>query len=262
MEEFYFKKVNNKFDKSKVDKIKLIFSQNEITVGIANIIHHLNTSKGEIMEKLINILVKINYLNFQNWKTILEEYLLHLSIYSDTNYLFYTSKEITQILVHLKQLEENVLNFMEYPYNYSDMKNTIEPGEILQLIRKAVDKSSDCFLKDLEYKNVDYISLSTYSVIMGKYKLIDEKISRRLEKSFIPFLDLITDIEFAKLFFNIFKNKYCSENFFVLLEKKAENFITDYLSEKKPVNTYFMTLIAKGRKNLINYYFYIFFIFS
>ncbi len=256
-EELYFKKIYNKLNDSKYKIVKEVFSQNEIIEGISNICKHINTLKGEEMEKLINILGKINYFNFDKWKKILEEYILHLSIYSDTNYKIYTPKEISQIIVHLKNLEDALLLGKD---NFSVSKDAnltgyVKKEEILTLIKNAFEKSSECFLKDLEFKKVDFSCINTYMVTLSRYKLLNEKIWKKIEISIFPIFDSLSDSDLCNLIFNVFKSKICSEKFFAKLERKTENLLSEYLSEIKPVDTYLVILISKGIMIFILFFF-------
>lgn len=225
----------------------MIFSQNEIIEGISNTVMHINTIKGDNMEKLINILVKIHYFNYEKWKKILEEYILHLSIYADTNYLFYTPKEISQIIVHLKSLEEAIINGKDAAFDNINLNSKISKVDFLALLKQAVDKSSQCFLNDLETKKVEFSVINVYMVVMAKYKLLDEKICRKIENSLMPLLDGLSDFDICTLMFNMFKNKVSSEKFFVKIEKKVEALLSDFLAERKTLDPYLVTMIAKGR---------------
>jgi len=149
----------------------------------------------------------------------------------------------------LKNLEEALLLGKD---NFSVSKESnaignVKKEDILKLIKIAFEKSSDCFLKDLEFKNVDFSCINIYMVTMARSKLLNEKISKKLENSISPIIDSLSDVDLSNLTFNIFKNKVSSEKFFSKLEKKTENLLSDYLSEKKPIDTYLVTLISKGK---------------
>lgn len=240
---------------SKQKTIEEIFKQNEVIEGISNIITHINTLKGEDVEKLMNILLKINYLNYEKWVKILEEYLLHLSMYSDTSYHLYTTKEISQIIIHLKCLEEAfLLNKDHFSISKeANLKGKIKKEEILILIKNAFEKSCECILKDLEFKKVEFFTINTFIVAMAKYKLLDEKISKKIENNLLPILESLNDSDLCVLMFNVFKNKVFSEKFICKIEKIIENLLSDYLAEKKPIDTFLVTLISKCNIKLHNF---------
>jgi len=152
-------------------------------------------------------------------------------------------------MVHLKHLEEN-LRLGKDSFSASNAANlksaaALKKEEILLLVNKAFEKSSECFLKDLEFKKVEFFSINTYMVIMAKYKLLDEKRSKKIENAIIPLLTTLSDADFCNLMFNVFKNKLASEKLFAKLEKSAEALLSEYLSERKALDTYLVTLISK-----------------
>lgn len=178
-------------------------------------------------------------------------------MYSDTSHQLYSPKEISQIIVHLKNLEENLLLGKD---NFSvskeaNLKSNVKKEEILALVKKAFDKSCECFLKDLEFKKVEFFSINIYMVVMAKYKLLDEKVSKKIENAIMPIIDTLSDSDSCNLMFNVFKNKFASEKFFAKLEKKAEVLLSEYLGELKPLDTYLVTVIAKCKKAFLNEYF-------
>jgi hypothetical protein len=254
-EEIYFNRIKTKLDKNFDKKIEEIFSQNESIEAIDNIVTQISTIKGDNMEKLINILVKINYSNFGKWKKILEEYSMHLSIYSDATHLYYTAKELAQIMTQLKIFEENLLN--EKDVNYGIDKNPndeVNKDEILVMIKDVFEKSTQCFMKDLETKDVELYSINTVMVTLIKYKCMNEKKSKKFENALIPIIDKLNDFDIANLLFNSYKNKKNTELFVSKIETKIENLLSDYLNEK-PLDTFIITLIAKGMYLLFSFNF-------
>jgi len=124
--ETYSKKLELKLDKKMKKKIKDVFSRNEVIDSLNLIMKHINDLKSNDMAKFINILIKIDYSNFENWKKILKQYIMYLSLITK-DYRPLENKDVVQTLNNLK----NMYNFLPY----------LSDEEIQTLLDRAIKES-------------------------------------------------------------------------------------------------------------------------
>ena len=221
----------NKIDAQAELKLKAIFSKNEIIETISIILKHVSDLKEGQLEKFINILIKIQYSNFENWKIILRQYILYISLL-DTNYQPLRDKDICQILHHLK----NMYSFLPYT---SDQ-------EIQNLLERAIKESVNYLIKKFDDLKIEFYGKTLTAI--SKLGLLDDEVCKKVEKNLIYKLkdELIPADVFANIFFCIIRNRCASENFMVHLSKYCDRIMNMYLKDSGMVSPYVVALISKS----------------
>ena len=230
--EAYSQKVNMKLDKRVKNKLREVFSRNEVVDAITLIMRHLNDLKSTDLAKFINVLIKIDYSNFENWKKILKQYIMYLSLITpDYKPLF--NKDVVQILHHLK----NMYNFLPY----------LSDDEIQTLLERAIKESIEYIIKNINTLELKHVA--TTITAMSKLGMLDEEVCRKIEKFLINVIseeNAMSDADFANILFCIFKSKTASENLTNMLEKYAEKIIDYYTKYPKEIDTHSLTMIVKS----------------
>lgn len=221
-------KKNKKLEK----KVSEVFSSNEIIDSLNLIVRHLGDLKLQELDRLINILVKVKYSNFENWKKILRQFLLSITLL-DTGYTKPTEKKrVVQILQRLKEIYE----FLPFK---SDQ-------EIQTLLERSIEESVNFLLRNFNTMDTKAIS-STLSSI-GKLGLLNEEVCRKIEE---PLIDIITDeniedLEFSKIFFSIYKNRCPSSKLRNAFEKKIGFIINRYAKNSAKIDSDSLYIITRG----------------
>lgn len=179
-------------------------------------------------EKLINILVKIKYTNGENWKIILRQYILYLTLLN-TSYQPLTGKHISQILYHIKHLN----SFITYSAEV----------ELLTLLDKALKDSVTYLLKNINEIDLDSLNLVINSI--SKLGLLDEENTRIIEKQISPLLDKLPHSTLANIQFCVFKNRCGSESFHKKFENINIKILDDYESLDIQLEPHIVTMIIK-----------------
>jgi hypothetical protein len=221
----------NKIDPETEKKVKYWFNQNEVIDSISLVLKHISDLKSGEMEKFINVLIKIQYSNFDNWKIILRQYVLYISLL-DTNYQPLRDKDVCQILHHLK----NMYNYLPYTAD----------KEVQTLLDKSINDSINYLIKTFDGLQITHYG-KTLSAI-SKLGLLDEQMCKNLEYILIPKLknNLIPGNIFVNILFCIYKNNCASENLIRHLEKYCEMILDRYNEDMSKFNPYVVAMIAKS----------------
>ncbi len=228
--ETYSKKLELKLDKKMKKKIKDVFSRNEVIDSLQLIMKHINDLKSNDMAKFINILIKIDYSNFENWKKILKQYIMYLSLITK-EYRPLENKDVVQTLNNLK----NMYNFLPY----------LSDEEIQTLLDRAIKESIQYIIKNIT--NLKLKDVATTITSMSKLGMLDEEVCRKIEGFLINVCqNEISDADFANILFCLFKSKTASETLVKILEKKSESIIDYYTKNPKYLDTHSVTMILKS----------------
>jgi len=221
----------NKLDPKIEHTIKEIFSKNEVIDTITIILKHISDLKESELEKFINILIKIKYSNFENWKIILRQYVLYISLL-DTNYQPLRDKDICQILHHLK----NMNNFL--PYTSDE--------EIQNLLERAIKDSVNYLIKRFEGLKIEYYGKTLTAI--SKLGLLDDEVCKKLETNLIYKLKdhMIPGDVFSNILFCIIRNRCASENLLRHLMNYCDKIMDSYLRDPALIDPYVVALICKS----------------
>jgi hypothetical protein len=209
------------------EKINKIFKSNDVIDTLHIIIRHISDIKTSGFEKLINLLVKIKYLNQEHWKIILSQYLMYLSIVQ-THYQPLDNRHITQILAHLKDM-----------YKYLPFESD---KELLQVLDRSISESINHLFKYLDQMNPEYFVITINSI--SKLGLMDETNTRNIENIMTDKLKDMPDNYFANILFSTFRNRCASESLYNILEQRCISVLESY--KKGKGDTFVVTMIAKG----------------
>ena len=229
--ESYAQKIQMKTDKKLKKRLKEVFARNEVIDSINLVMRHITDLKSSDLVKFINVLVKIDYSNFENWKKILKQYIMYLSLLT-TDYKPLLNKDVVQIMTHLK----NMYNFLPY----------LSDEEIQSLLERAIKESIEYVIKNIHTLELRHVA--TTITTMSKLGLLDEEVCRKFESFLceLIFDDKISDPDFANILFCIYKSKCASEQLMNILEKNCERLIDFYSKNPKRIDPFVVTMITKS----------------
>jgi hypothetical protein len=229
--EKYAQKIQLKTDKKLKKRLKEVFSRNEVIDSLNLIMRHITDLKSSELVKFINVLIKTDYSNFDNWKKILKQYIMYLSLLT-TDYKPLHNKDVVQIMTHLK----NMYNFLPY----------LSDEEIQSLLERAIKESIDYVIKNIHTLELKHVA--TTITTMSKLGLLDEEVCRKIESFLceLIFEDKISDSDFANILFCIYKSKCASEELMNILEKNCERIIDFYNKNPSRIDPFVVTMITKA----------------
>jgi hypothetical protein len=228
---FYYFKVKKKNDLEVKKKLKMAFSLNEILDTLQFIFKNLNDLKPKELCKLINLLVKIEYSNFENWKKIFIHYQMLLSLITPT-YQHVPILDIGKIFTSLQA----IYNFLPFTAD----------KEMQSLLDISIKKSLEQLLQ--KFNDIDSRMLGSTFNSMSRLGLLDDQLLMKIENDLIRLTkeDLLRDEDFIAIVFAIFKSNCASQNLFSVLEKKCEILLDFYSQRPLAVDPVNVKMIIKG----------------
>lgn len=198
----YAEKFDSFNNKQIQEKIKIVFGKNEIIDTFNLIFRHLPNLRESAFEKLINIMTKIQYKDYNVWKRVLRQYILYLSL-NNTDYQPLRINYIAIILSYLKN-------------NYK-MLTFSSDTELEKLIEKAIKQSNDHLLENIQKASIKDVIILVSSI--SKLGLLDENNSLIIENYLIPKMKELAAMDFINILYCFCKNKCASEKFYKVLSK-------------------------------------------